>query len=82
MTYRGRIKNGVVILDGKPSLEDGTLVAVKPLQHPVKPQPGSLRAVLQHAGMWESVGNEVDEQLKLIREMKKDELRRQLEDER
>ena len=31
MTYRGRVQNGVVILEGGPPLEDGTLVRVEPL---------------------------------------------------
>jgi hypothetical protein len=35
MTYRGRIERGVVVLEAKPSLPDGTIVDVVP----VSPQP-------------------------------------------
>ncbi len=31
MTYRGQVKNGVVILEGTPMLADGTVVRVEPI---------------------------------------------------
>ena len=31
MTYRGRVKNGVVVLEGAVSLSDGTKVRVEPI---------------------------------------------------
>ena len=31
MTYRGRVKNGVIVLDDPASLPDGTEVAIQPL---------------------------------------------------
>ena len=31
MTYRGRVQNGVVVLEGNPRLEEGTLVSVQAL---------------------------------------------------
>lgn len=31
MTYRGKIENGVVVLDQRPELPEGTLVEVVPL---------------------------------------------------
>jgi len=31
MTYRGRVQNGVVVLEGNPRLEEGTLVRVEAL---------------------------------------------------
>ena len=35
MKYTGKIRDGVVVLEGSPPLKDGTIVAVEPL-----PQPG------------------------------------------
>ena len=32
MTYRGRVKNGVVVLDDPSALPDGTEVSVRPLK--------------------------------------------------
>ena len=34
MTYRGQVKNGVVVLEGNPALPEGTLVAVEPVVDP------------------------------------------------
>jgi hypothetical protein len=36
MTYRGRIKNGVVVLERKAKLPEGTSVRVEPVSSPVK----------------------------------------------
>jgi hypothetical protein len=32
MTYRGRVSNGVVVLEGVPPLPDGTMVSVEPIE--------------------------------------------------
>ena len=32
MTYRGRVKNGVVVLEGAVSLSEGTIVRVEPIE--------------------------------------------------
>ncbi len=37
MTYRGQIRNGVVVLDGKPDLDEGTVVTVEPVKTPAEP---------------------------------------------
>jgi hypothetical protein len=34
MTYRGKVKNGVIVLEGKKKLPDGTRVVVKPRAAP------------------------------------------------
>jgi hypothetical protein len=63
MTYRGTVKQGVVIFKKKPPLKDGTSVRVEPIErtaaprrrkarafHPVKPwvgPPGELDALLE-----------------------------------
>jgi hypothetical protein len=37
MVYRGRVKNGVVVLEGRARPEDGTRVTVRPLRKPARP---------------------------------------------
>jgi hypothetical protein len=32
MTYRGRVKNGVVVLEGAPALPEDTVVSVEPVE--------------------------------------------------
>ena len=76
MTYRGRIQNGVVVLEGSPSLDEGTLVDVVPLAPPGKPKRGSAEAIMQHAGIWADVADEVDRQLAELKEMKRAEIAR------
>jgi hypothetical protein len=34
MVYRGRVKNGVVVLEGRARLEEGAEVSVRPLRKP------------------------------------------------
>jgi hypothetical protein len=31
MTYRGRVKNGVIIIDGQPQIAEGTIVEIQPI---------------------------------------------------
>ena len=53
MTYRGQVKNGVVVLAaGSPGLTEGTLVDVTPVPatQAGAPRPGTASAVLRHAG--------------------------------
>ena len=40
MTYRGRVKDGVISLDGGAFLPDGTLVVVAPLTEPERVDTG------------------------------------------
>ena len=35
MKYSGKVKDGVVVLEGSPPLKDGTVVAVEPVEAPV-----------------------------------------------
>ena len=42
MTYRGRVKNGVVVLEGAVSLSDGTVVRVEPIDKPESDGDGSI----------------------------------------
>ena len=41
MTYRGRVRNGVVVLDDPSAIPDGTEVSVRPLKTKGKPKPQS-----------------------------------------
>ena len=38
MTYRGRVKNGVVVLEPPGSLPEGSMVSVRPLKPKAKPE--------------------------------------------
>ena len=38
MKYTGKVKGGVVVLQGSPPLKDGTVVAVEPVEAPVTPR--------------------------------------------
>ncbi len=42
MTYRGRVKNGVVVLEGAVSLSEGTMVRVEPIEEPESDADGSV----------------------------------------
>ena len=37
MVYRGRVKNGVVVLEGSASLEEGAVVSVRPIRNASRP---------------------------------------------
>ncbi len=74
MTYRGRIRNGVVVLEGgAPPLPEGTEVDVQPRPTGV-PRRGSAEAVLRHAGLWEGQAQEVDRLLDELRRAKQAEV--------
>ena len=76
MTYRGHIKNGVVILEDAPALPDGTPVNVEPVQ-PSEPPRGSAAAIGRRAGFWKGEDAEVDRLLNELKEMKQAELHSQ-----
>ncbi len=77
MTYRGHVKNGVIVLEGSPSLEEGTAVRVEPIEAtPRQPRPGSPAAVLGNPARWHGEPEEMDRLLAELRQMKDDELRR------
>jgi hypothetical protein len=63
MTYRGQMKNGVVVLDGNPQLTDGTEVRVETLDAAPKPRIGSAEAIMQaveSGAVWQGDPAEVD----------------------
>ena len=69
MTYRGRVQNGVVVLEAGTALEDGTPVRVEP-EDPVASPRGSAEAVMRHAGIWAAQASEVDQSLAELRRAK------------
>lgn len=81
MKYRGRVQEGLVVLDQSSSLRDGTIVEVKPIvtlpeaSEPAdQPHRGSAVAVLRYAGIWSAESEEVDRALAELRESKQEEL--------
>jgi len=81
MVYRGKIQNGVVVFNGTSRLPEGTEVEIVPAaatDSPNKPRRGSLEAILPFAGMWADQAEEMDRSLAELRQMKAEELRRQL----
>lgn len=49
MTYRGKVQNGVVVLDDEADLPEGTRVSVRPLKEPAKRRPAGRRKTLSQA---------------------------------
>jgi hypothetical protein len=43
MVYRGRVKNGVVVLEGRARLEEGVEVSVRPLRKAIRRAAGKKR---------------------------------------
>ena len=82
MTYRGRVQNGVVVLEGRPDLEDGMIVRVEPMEparDPSRPPKGSAAAILSCKAQWHGDPGELDRLLAELREMKWAEVRAQQE---
>lgn len=82
MVYRGSVKNGVVVLEGSPGLEEGTEVRVEPVESENSPPLGSPERILKTiaAGAhWQGDPEEVDRFLKDLKEMKREEVRREME---
>jgi hypothetical protein len=82
MTLRGHIQNGVVVLDERPNLPDGTEVFVE-VHGPAKPAKaarGSAEALLQNAGEYQWVGppGELDRLTAEVQAMREEDLRRSL----
>jgi hypothetical protein len=67
MTYRGTIKQGVVVLDEAPSLKEGTRVAVQLLDE-AEPPPTS--GHFHPVGSWEGPPGELDRLLAEVQELR------------
>lgn len=82
MVYRGSVKNGVVVLEGSPPLEEGTEVRVEPVESSEEPRPGTAAAILralESGAHWQGDPEEVDRFLAELKEMKRAEVQAQLE---
>jgi hypothetical protein len=69
VTYRGHIRNGVVVLDVGTPLAEGTAVSVEPLET-IARVPGSPQGVLEVAGTWHGQAGEMDRLLEELRQDK------------
>ena len=81
MTYRGRIKNGVVVLEQALGLAEGTSVEVRPVssrngdvRRRKGPRVGTAASILPHVGTWAGDPGEVDRLLGKLRRMKEAEV--------
>ncbi len=75
MTYMGHVKHGVVILDGNPPLDEGTLVRVEPVAESASRYArGSAQAILRHTARWHGPDEEIDRLLADLRQMKQQEV--------
>jgi len=73
MTYRGRVQNGVVVLDVQNALEEGTLVRVQP-EEQVQLDRGSSRSLLDWRTRWAGPIHELDALLAEVQAMRDSDL--------
>ena len=79
MTYSGRVKNGVIVLEGQASLPEGTAVAVEPLKEDqARPKPGTPQAILSNPAQWRGDPQEADHLLEELRKQKQAEVQAEL----
>jgi hypothetical protein len=83
MKYRGRVRNGVVVFNKPNGLADGTVVTVEPTRPAngrngsggrTNPKPGTMGAILRHAGTWVGEPGEMEGLLDELRQMKQAEV--------
>ena len=74
MTYRGRVQNGVVVLEGNPPLEDGTLVRVEALPKG-GPRLGQGKPASRYSGTWQGEPGELEPLLAEVQSMRDADLR-------
>jgi hypothetical protein len=60
MVYRGRIQNGQIVLDGTPSLPEGSAVLVEPVDQRDGLGRGSAAGIIAALRPWEGPGDELD----------------------
>lgn len=79
MTYRGKVQNGVIVLDDSPTLPEGASVQVELAEDSSKPPPGSKQAVLSFLDRstgWEGPPGELERLLAEVQEMREEDLLR------
>ncbi len=78
MTYRGKVKNGVVVLDEAPKLAEGTIVNVEVEAAKDEPRIGSPAALLEYfktSSGWDGPPGELERLLAEVQQMREDDLR-------
>jgi hypothetical protein len=70
MTYRGQVKNGVVVLEGTSALPEGTQVQVQPLEDssPVVAAQETLADLLRRLGPGTRTKEDIDRQIRQERD--------------
>jgi len=77
MTYRGRVKNGVIVVEDAPQLPEGTSVRVE-VDEPDRAR-GTAAALLGADVRWEGDPEEVDRLLDEVQQMRMEDLRLELD---
>ena len=70
MTYRGVVKKGVVVLEKKKGLKDGTRVRVEPIAVKRKTSKVSKNGKIHPVGTWEGPPGELDRLLAEVQRMR------------
>jgi hypothetical protein len=73
MTYRGQMKNGVVVFDEPPPITEGAAVEVVPVTQP-RPRRGSAEAILKSAVRWAGPPEELERLQREVQEMREQDL--------
>jgi hypothetical protein len=73
--YTGEFKNGVVVLDCNPKIEEGQIVRVQVEEPARNPPRGSAEAILRHAGKWVGEEGEFERLLEEMKAEKQEQLR-------
>lgn len=74
MTYRGKVKNGVVVFRKRQALPEGTEVRVEPLQVAQKRRQPSQRQAFKPVGAWDGPPGELDRLLAEVEQMREADL--------
>ncbi len=83
MTYRGQVKNGVVVIEGPIRPEDGTVVTVQTVEPSASlPNRGTAKAILSCEAHWHGPSEEADRLLDELRQDKWAEVHAQLKSDR
>jgi hypothetical protein len=77
MTYRGRVKNGVIVVEDAPHLPEGTSVRVE-VDEPDRAR-GTAAALLGADVRWEGDPAELDRLLGEVQQMRTEDLRLELD---
>jgi len=82
MTYQGRVKNGVVVFEGRSDLKEGTVVRIEPVEAAGSHPRGSAQAIMnavRSGASWQGESEEMDRLLSELKEAKLAEVKAQEE---